>query len=82
MQTLWFSNLNKADQEDFQRLVLGSQKVLDRLTEIVYNKVSSDESVKTVDYDSASWAYRQAHVNGRKEAFNEILKLLELRQEQ
>jgi hypothetical protein len=49
--------------------------VLDRLKEIVYNTIKESE-IKTNDYSSPSWAYLQAHQNGRREALEEIIKLI------
>ena len=74
---LWFSHLkDKQSQDSFKQGVLGSRFVLDRLHEIVYNIVKNEDSPATADYESPSWAYKQAHLNGRKAAFNEILTLL------
>jgi hypothetical protein len=77
----WLKGLPKADQEEFKKYVLSSKKVLDKLSEIVYNKIKVGESVSKNDYDSPSWSHRQAHDNGRNEAFNEILKLISLDQD-
>lgn len=78
MQTLWFSNLPKSEQDSFKELVLGSHKVLDRALEILYNRVKDVEVVSTPDYDNSSWAYKQAHENGKREAYRDIIKLLTL----
>lgn len=59
-------------------MVLGSHKVLDRLQEICYNSITSEEKVKAVDYDSPSWSHKQAHLNGRIEAYREIVELLNI----
>ncbi len=77
MQTKWFSHLPRDKQEDFKKLVLGSQKVLDRLREICYN-VNQNREVPTADYDSPSWAYKQADRNGYLRAYREIYDLLDL----
>lgn len=76
MQHQWFSNLPKDKQDEFKKLVLGSQKVLDRAREICYNKIMELESPPTGDYDSPSWAYKQADRNGYIRALKEIEKLL------
>jgi hypothetical protein len=81
MQIQWFSHLKtKSEQEEFKKIVLGSQKVLDRAKEVCYNMIKSGER-SVLDYDSPSWAYRQAHDNGRQEAFKEIIKFLSLDQD-
>jgi hypothetical protein len=76
VQTRWFQDLPKSEQEDFKKLVLGSQKVLDKLRKICYNTLKDGDQVKTNDYDSPSWAYKQAHLNGRREALEEIIQLI------
>ena len=78
MQHQWFSSLPKAEQEEFKKLVLGSQKVLDKLSEICYNTIKNGESPSTSDYDSPSWAFKQADRNGYMRAYREIISLLNI----
>lgn len=77
MQTRWFQDLPPKEQDDFKKLVLGSYKVLDKLKQIVYTM--SMES-KSVDYDSPSWAFRQADTIGYNRAISDLLKLLEFKE--
>jgi len=76
MQTLWFQHLPSKEQEEFKSLVLSSHKVLDRLREIVYNKIKSGEMSRKTDYDNPSWPYLQADKNGEQRAYKEMLDLL------
>ena len=76
MQTQWFNNLPKAEQEDFKKTILASQIVVDRLREMCYNKVKNGEVFSTSEYDTASWAYKQADRNGYLRAYNELISLL------
>lgn len=79
MQTRWFSHLpNKNSQEEFKKLVLSSQKVLDRLKDICYNTIQDGVKTHETDYESPSWAYRQADQNGYRRAYQEIYDLLTL----
>ena len=81
MQSVWHSHLkNEKEKKDFIEYVRNSEKVLDRLKEIVYNAVKESE-VKASDYDSPSWAYRQAHSNGIKEMGDKLIKVLTLDRE-
>ena len=80
LKTAWFQDLPKADQENFKQLVLSSEKVLDKLRKIVYNMSIEEERVKTIDYDSPSWSHKQAHLNGKAEAFREIMNLLDFKE--
>lgn len=78
MQHQWFSHLPKEQQEDFKKLVLGSHKVLDRLSEICYNVIQSGVQTAKADYESPSWAYKQADLNGYLRAYREIMALTQL----
>lgn len=82
MQHQWFSHLPQDKREEFKQLVLNSSTVLDRLKDIVYNMSKNGEESKTEDYDSPSWAYRQADKNGQLRAYRDILKLLDIRSDQ
>lgn len=78
MQAQWFSNLPKDKQEEFKKNVISSQKVLDRLREICYNTIQNGVAAKETDYDSPSWAYKQADLNGYLRAYREIMQLATL----
>ena len=81
MKTIWYSNL--ADEEaklDFKKSVLGARHVLRRLTSIVNDKTSVLTNVRANDkaYTVASWPYYQSHLNGKEEAYQEILSILNI----
>jgi hypothetical protein len=76
MQHQWFSNLPKQDQQERKNLVLNSEKILDILHQMVYNMSIVESRTSSSDYDSPNWAYRQAHQNGKLEAYTEVLNLL------
>ena len=79
MKTIWFMDLPKDEQEGFKREVKSAKNVLDKLEQIVQNKIK--EIVITNDYDSPSWAYKQADRNGYNRAQIEIINILHLDQE-
>lgn len=72
----WFQDLSSKEKEDFTNTLLSSEKVLDKLRKIVYNMCINEEKVKTIDYDSPSWSHKQAHMNGKLEAYRTVLDLL------
>lgn len=79
MLAKWYSHLkDKAEQEKFKQMVLGSAKVLDRAHEILYNMVLESGKVSNDDYDSPSWAYKQADRNGYIRGLRDAMKLLEV----
>lgn len=76
VKTPWLQGLNSKEQEEFTNTLLSSEKVLDKLRKIVYNMCINEEKVKTIDYDSPSWSHKQAHMNGKLEAYRTVLDLL------
>lgn len=78
MQSKWFSHLSDKQQvEEFKARVRAAAPVLERLNEIMSGKAESHTSVSSSDYDSPSWAYKQAHSNGYCEALRELTKYLD-----
>lgn len=79
IQSKWYIGLSsEKDKEERKKLVLASEKTLDILREIVYNTINSDEKKVTSSYSEPNWAYYQAHHNGRKQALQELLSILEI----
>jgi hypothetical protein len=78
MQTQWFRKAKSPQQRDeIKQIVLGSQKALDILAEICYNTIQESESRRiSDDYDSPSWAHKQADLNGYIRAYKEMSRLL------
>lgn len=76
LKTEWFKDLPASEQENFKQIVIGSKKVLDKLAEIVYNRDKMEDRTVTPDYDTHSWSHKQAHLNGKREAYREILDLI------
>lgn len=77
LNSKWLQGL-KTDKEraDFKKIVLNSKITLDKLKDIVYNSYIGCLSVTQTDYDNPSWAAKQAHLNGKMEAYTELLQLL------
>jgi hypothetical protein len=72
-------DLPKDEQEGFKKEVKSAKNVLDKLEQIVNSKIK--EIVIANDYDSPSWAYKQADRNGYNRALTEIINILHLDQE-
>ena len=79
MKTIWFMDLPKDEQDGFKKEVKSAKNVLDKLEQIVNSKIK--EIVIANDYDSPSWAYKQADRNGYNRALTEIINILHLDQE-
>lgn len=76
--TRWFKGISPSEAEDLKKSLLSSKKVLDKLSEICYNISISKENIREGDYDNPSWAYKQAHLNGYRDALNTIIRLTSL----
>lgn len=77
MQTKWFRGKNPAEQAELRSLFNNSEKILDLLSDLCYNSIIELESARiNSDYDSPSWAFKQAHLNGKIEALKEVRLLL------
>lgn len=77
LKTVWTQDLPPGEREEFSKIVLNSNLVLDKLRKIVYNRVISGEKVSVADYDNPSWSHKQAHINGQNSALREILDILD-----
>jgi len=77
MKTIWFQDIkNPEDQKNFKKSVIGSKIVLDKLKEVCYTKIKNGESSNVSDYDSPSWALRQADKVGYARALTEMIGIL------
>lgn len=76
MKTIWFMDLSQDQREVFKRQLSSSKDVLEKLKEIIENK--RKETILSEDYESPSWAYKQADRNGYNRALTEILNILNI----
>lgn len=79
MQTVWTQHLPDPDaKKDFQSLLLNSTQVLGRFKELLEGREKAILNFETsVDsYDNPSWAFKQAHANGRRAELKELKDLL------
>lgn len=74
----WLSHLQGKDREEFKKTVLNSTLVLGRLREILTRNLESIQNVETGpdQYKEPAWSWHQAHYNGMKAAYKDILLLL------
>jgi hypothetical protein len=80
VNTAWLQGAKtEQEREKLKKMVSGNIFALDKLSEICYTKVTELESVSRSDYDSAGWAFEQAHRNGEVAALKFIIKLIEER---
>jgi hypothetical protein len=74
----WIKSLPEAERVEFEKSLRHSTTVLTRLQQIVDEKLFAIEREEnsTVIYDTPSWAYKQAHLNGERSGLTKIKNLL------
>ncbi len=84
MYTRWTQHLtDPSDKEKFKNEVLGSKRVLERLSQMI------DEDLQALDksefdhrsYDVANWSHLQAHRNVNRQVYATFKKLINLDQQ-
>ena len=63
--------------EDFKVLYAESKRFRTLLAKVLEADLKAALEIVESDYDSPSWAHKQAHRNGKEESIRGILKLLE-----
>jgi len=63
-------------KEDFYNDAYGCEKVLKVYRDTLRHRIDKLQEPKEVDYDSPSWAHKQAHINGKIEAYQDVLRML------
>jgi len=82
MITAWIKDCTSLDEVTKRKESLKRVSwVLDLLKTLVNSDVLEASEISPKSYDSPNWAYRQAHVNGYKQAIRDFNKLLTLDQE-
>lgn len=78
LSTDWTKHLKEDEKKDFQAAVLNDRLVLGRLADIIEEKLQTIQrkELTASEYDTPSWAYRQAHLNGIKAGLTTIRDLL------
>jgi hypothetical protein len=76
MKTSWTQHIkDPAEKETFQVSVRSSAHVLERLAEILCDKLEADAKSSKEDYHAPAWAYRQADKVGYARALQEVIDL-------
>jgi hypothetical protein len=79
LSSVWFQGCKTDEDKDkIKALLLNDHFVLDKLSKIVYNMVIKNTKATKQDYTDASWAFKQAHVNGELDALRKILSIIDV----
>lgn len=73
MQSIWFKGIPKEKREKREEEIKSYRNAFDALKEILESK--RERSIKS-DYDSPSWAFKQADQNGANRMLDEVLKII------
>ena len=80
MKAHWFKQCKtKEDKEKVKQLILSNRESLLRLESILESLLR--ETPSSADYDSPSWAYKQADRIGYNRALNQVLDIINLDKE-
>lgn len=80
MKAVWLKDCKtKEDKEKVKQAILSSQESLSRLQKILEPMLR--ETPPQADYDSPSWAYKQADRIGYNRALNQVLDIINLDKE-
>lgn len=83
MITQWTAHCKTPEEkEQFQESVKRAKWILDHLKVLIDGNLASNEAaeISPKAYDNTNWPYRQAHVNGYKQALRDLNKLLTIDQ--
>lgn len=84
MYTMWTKHIEDTEEKKrFEKYVLGSKRLLNRLKDILQEQEDALNvgEMSPKNYDSPSWAYKQAHSNGYRQCLNVLKKLVDLDQQ-
>jgi len=77
----WFKGAKTPEErEEIRNLVFSNEKVLDKLSEMLYNMQESKEVTVLDDYDTPSWSHKQAHLNGEKAMLRRIIDIVTIKE--
>lgn len=80
MKVSWFKECKtKEEKEQVRKLLYSNKEGFDRLKDILEPMLK--DALPTADYDSPSWAYKQADRIGYNRALTTVLELINLDKE-
>jgi hypothetical protein len=78
----WFIGLQAEDDKNKRESIIrGSREALDILSQIIKQEITSLNIPPASDYDSPSWAYKEADRLGQLRALTKLLNLTQLKKE-
>jgi len=81
LNNLWFKGLDEQERLDAKQNIKNAKKTLDIVSNLVYNIYVDSLSVGKSDYNSPSWAYEKAYLEGQQAAYEKLLGILDTAEE-
>lgn len=75
IQSIWFKGKDPKERESIEYILRNNQILLTEFLRILDEYEQEEDVANLNDYDSASWAYKQADRNGAKRAIRKIRTL-------
>ena len=80
MHSAWFKGLKTKEEKDRRKQeIISHSTFIEDLKELLQTEFRKD---KFEDYDSPSWAYKQADLNGYNRALTKVLSILNIEEKQ
>lgn len=76
LSTEWFIGLSAEEKEAHKAYLLNSKPLFDQLKKMLHSRFQAKQRVGMADFDSPSWAFKEAYRHGYLEALEEMAKLL------
>lgn len=76
MHSIWFKSLKSKEDKDKRRQeIISHSTFIEELQEIIQAEIKKE---KFEDYDSPSWSFKQADLNGYNRALTKVLSILNI----
>lgn len=72
------SGLKGSERDLMITQLLASEPLLKRVEEVIEKEIKGLDSISYEDFDSPSWAYKQAYKLGLQEGLRKILKIVKI----
>lgn len=72
------SGLKGSERDLMVTQLLASEPLLKRVEEVIEKEIKGLDSISYEDFDSPSWAYKQAYKLGLQEGLRKILKIVKI----
>jgi hypothetical protein len=68
--------IKKTDKKDELLAELKNSRILDRVREVISDRIEATSKTSATDYDVANWAYLRADQDGYIRALTDVLNLI------